>query len=182
MRVPAFFALALTLSAPLLTTGCSASPPAHWAQGGAPLAIGRARWERGADTVDITDDGRVLVDGDHMWTIDASGRVMDPDRDPVALLFQDGQLVGNDNDSLGRVGVENASAPGSGEAWLSLLPSGQVVFYDPEGERRAGGGWAGCQGPVYRTCTLVTHLVRLREWRNRSRGGLILGVGIGVHR
>ena len=182
MRTPPIFALVVALASLPLVTACSTHPPAQWAQGGAQLGIGRARWERGADTVDITEDGRVLIDGDHVWTLDAAGRVMDPDKDPVALLAADGRLMGNGDEPLGQIGMANASPPGGSAAWLSLAPTGQVVLYDPEGERRAGGGWAGCQGPVFRTCTLVTHLVVFREMQRRPRVGFGLGVGVGIHR
>jgi hypothetical protein len=174
--------LALALSAPL--AACTSAPPSRWAQGGAQLAIARARWERPSDTVDLLPDGRVMVDGEHLWTIDAAGRVSDNDRGSIAVLDPNGQLQGNDDRSLGVVGMSNASAPGSGEAWLSLQGNGQVTYYDGEGERRAGGAWVGCQGPVFRTCTLVSHLVTLREVSRRPRVsvGVGMGVGFGVRR
>ena len=171
---------AVTFSAAI--GGCHSRPPPEWAQGGSATQLGRARWERGNDTVDLFPDGRVLVDGDTLWVIDPAGRVTDGDRDPVAVLFADGRLIGTDDQSLGIVGTMNASAPGAGSAWLTVAPSGEVVLYDTEGARASGGGWSGCQGPLSRTCTLVTHLVVLREFQRRSRVGVGIGFGIGGRR
>lgn len=162
--------------------GCHSRPPPSWAQGGSGTALGRARWERGGDTVDLLPDGRVLVDGDAVWTIDAAGRVTDYDREPYAVLFADGRLIGTDDQPLGVVGAMNASPAGSGAAWLTVAPSGEVILYDPEGARAMGGAWSGCQGPIARTCTLVTHLVVSRDVARRPRVGIGFGIGIGVRR
>lgn len=175
-------ALAVPLAIAPVLTGCSSHPPAQWARGGAPLGLGRARWERGGDTVDLLPDGKVLVDGDHVWTLDAAGRVYTSDRDPVALLSPDGHLVGNDERSLGFVGVASASPPGSSTAWVTIAPTGQVVLYDEDGASRGGGAWSGCDGATFRTCTLVSHLVVSRDVARRPRVGVGIGVGIGVFR
>jgi hypothetical protein len=134
------------------------------------------------DPVEISAEGRVTRDGDVLFQIDSAGRVFDEDREPIAVLLPDGHLGGNDDTLLGRVGVTNASPPGRATAWLSILPDGNVVFFDSEGERSAMGRWQGCQGPQLRTCTLVTHLIVLNRALAASRNHVSVGVGIGVWR
>jgi hypothetical protein len=160
--------------------GCAPSKPPRWVEGGAPLAIAPARWEReGADPVELRENGHVLVDGELMFVIDRVGRVANSDYDPYAVLEPDGQLVGTDDLSLGRLGVTNASPPGGVEAWLSVMPDGRVVYFDSDGERSDGGVWRGCGGPVLRTCTLVSQLIAVANYRGR-RSGVGIGVGVGV--
>jgi hypothetical protein len=96
------------------------------------------------------------------------------------VLLPDGHVAGTDNRLLGRVGVANAAPPDSAAAWIAVMPNGQVVYFDDEGDRSNGGVWRGCQGPQLRTCTLVTHMVAMRRYAERSRGGVSVGVGIGV--
>lgn len=158
----------------LALCSCAAHPPAHWAAGGAHVDIARARWDRDGRLVEIMPEGRVMVDGEHWFTLDRAGRVFAPDNDPVALLETDGRLVGKDNALLGVIGLHNSSLPGRSQAWLTVLEQGHVFFYDEEGERHGGGAWLGC-GPAVRTCTLVTHMVALAE---AGRGGRV-GVGAG---
>lgn len=174
------FAVVVLATASLV--GCSSHPPARWAQGGAALVMGRAHWERGGEPVDVMPDGKVLVGGDHLYTLDAQGRVSEPDRDPVAMLYPSGHLVGTDEHALGFVGVASASLPGSSTAWVLLTPNEQVVVYDEEGLGRSGGVWQGCQGSMFRTCTLVTHLVGQRDLARRPRMSVGLGIGIGIGR
>lgn len=160
--------------------GCAPRDPPRWAEGGAALALAAARWDReGGDPVELRPDGKVLVDGDVAFVIDRVGRVASSDYDAYAVLLGDGQLAGTDNVALGRVGVSNASPPGAIEAWLSVTPDGRVTYYDPDGERSSGGAWRGCVGPVLRTCTLVTHLIALANYRGQ-RSGVSIGVGVGV--
>lgn len=121
----------------------------------------------------------MLIDGDLTFVLDRVGRVANDDYDPYAVLQPDGQLVGSDQISLGRVGVTNASPPGVLEAWLAVMPDGRVTYFDTDGERTAGGTWRGCSGPVQRTCTLVTQLVALLNYRG-PRSGVGIGVGVGV--
>jgi hypothetical protein len=170
----ALFALALL--------GCAPSVPPNWAQGGAPLLIPNAHWDRGsADAIDVRADGDVLEGGRLLFKIDRVGRAVDSDYEPVSLLLPDGRVAGPDDYLLGQVGVTNASPPYSGVAWLSVAPDGQVVFYDQDGTRSSGGRWAGCNGPALRTCTYVTHLVVLRSYvRNDPNVGMSVGVGVGV--
>jgi len=158
---------------------CSPSQPPRWAEGGAPLALAEARWERGGGAVELRADGRVWIDGDLTFIIDRVGRIASDDYDAYAVLLPDGQLVGTDDLSLGRVGVSNASPPGAVQAWLSVAPDGNVTYYDTDGERSAGGTWRGCNGPVLRTCTLVTQLVAIASYR-AARSGVGIGVGVGV--
>jgi hypothetical protein len=172
-------AVLLALPVAAACFGCSAHPPPNWARGGAPVDIPAARWTRADRTVDVVADGRVMIDGDHAFTIDRAGRVYEPDGDPIAVLQPDGSLVGNDGRMLGQIGVMNAALPGASAAWLTVGPRGEVIRYDDEGERSADGAWMGC-GPAVRTCTLVTHLVELREMERRPRVGVGIGIGMGV--
>ncbi len=161
---------------------CAPSAPPRWAEGGAPLVLPAAHWNRGdSSAIDVRPDGRVLEDGGLLFVLDRVGRVVDSDYEPVALLFPDGHVVGTDDRLLGRVGVSNASPPGSGTAWLSVSPTGQVVYFDADGSRSDGGVWTGCDGPALRTCTYVTHLVALRSYVRREAGvGVGVGIGVGV--
>lgn len=165
-----------------LLSSCAPSAPPRWAEGGSPLLIAPARWQRGDDdTVEITADGRVLEGGKLRYTIDRVGRVTDEDYDALAVLLPDGHVVGTDDRALGYVGVSNASPPFSGQAWVSLLPDGRVVFFHPDGDRGALGQWTGCNGPNRRTCTLVTQLFLVQNLRMAPPyGGPTFGVGVGV--
>ena len=168
--------LAVTVS----LVACSPAQPPRWAEGGAPLAFSSARWEReSGGTVELRSDGHVLVDGDLAFVVDRVGRVANSDYDAYAVLLPDGRLAGTDNQSLGRVGVTNASAPGGDVAWLAVMPDGRVTYFDTDGERTAGGVWRGCGGPVQRTCTLITQLLAVGNYRG-SRAGVGIGVGVGV--
>lgn len=163
--------------------GCGSKPPAEWASGGARLALGQATWKLGEDDVTMDPTGRISAAGEVQFSIDVAGRVYDDDGDPAALLLPDGHVVGNDDVHLGRVGVTNASPPGAETAWLTLSPAGDVVLFDADGERHSGGRWVGCNGPVLRTCTLVTHLVVLaRVEAQRNRASVGVGIGVGLYR
>ena len=162
-------------------SGCAPSQPPRWAEGGAPLVIAPARWDRGDDdTIEILQNGQVLEDGDKIFLIDRAGRIVDDDNEPVAILLPDGFVAGTDNRLLGRVGVANAAPPNAAAAWLAVMPNGQVMYFDEEGERSSDGAWRGCNGPQLRTCTLITHVIALRRYAQRSQGGVTFGVGIGV--
>ena len=87
---------------------------------------------------------------------------------------------GPDNRLLGRVGVANAAPPGSAAAWLAVMPNGQVIYFDEDGDREDRGVWQGCEGPQKRTCTYVTHVIWAQRYLNRNRGGVSVGVGVGV--
>jgi hypothetical protein len=151
-----------------------------------------ARWQRGgADTVEIQADGRVLEGGSLRFVIDRVGRVTDDDYDAYAVLQPDGHVVGADDRALGYVGLSNATAPGSSQAWLSLQPDGSVIFYQQNGDRVPLGQWTGCAGPNRRSCTLVTQIFTERNLRveptYRPYGygaygpyGPRFGVGVGV--
>jgi len=161
--------------------GCTPSEPPRWAEGGARLVLPTATWQRGDDDpIEIRPNGHILEDGDLLYVVDRVGRVVDDDFEPVALLFPDGRIAGPDDFLLGHVGVSNAAPPGRTEAWLSVLPDGNVVYFEEDGERNSGGRWTGCQGAALRTCTLVTHLIALREYLRRANTGVSVGVGIGV--
>lgn len=171
----------VALGAASLLFGCSSTPPPHWAEGGAPLAIGAATWRTGDDAiVQIQADGKVLVDGHHLFTVDAAGRIYDSENEAVGIVLPDGNVVGENDGHLGRVGVSNASPPGANVAWLSVLPNGQVTHYDSDGERSYDGAWQGCDGPKLRTCTLVSHLITLERTTRATNPGMFIGVGMGV--
>lgn len=164
----------------LLLSGCTPAQPPRWAEGGANLVLGPARWSRAdADDVELRPNGHVLVDGDLVFVIDRVGRVTDDDYEPFAVLQPDGQLIGTDATPLGRLGVTNASPPGVLEAWLAVLPDGQVVYFDSDGQRTSGGAWSGCSGRVLRTCTLITQLLAVQHYR-APRVGIGVGIGVGV--
>jgi hypothetical protein len=114
------------------------------------------------------------------WVIDRAGRAVDDEFDPVALLFPDGQLVGTENTDLGHVGLNNAAPPGARTAWLSIGPAGQVIYYDYDGHRSAGGRWSGCNGAARRACTYVTQLFALRDYERVLQSGPWFGIGVGV--
>jgi hypothetical protein len=174
----------LGLSATCLVAllSCSSTPPVRWAEGGAPLVIGPARWDRpDDDPVEILANGQVLEDGDPVLLIDRAGRVVDEDNEPVAILLPDGYLAGPDNLLMGRVGVSNAAPPDSAAAWLAILPNGQVLRFDSDGDREGDGVWRGCEGPKRRTCTLVTHVLAMRHYRrHHPHSPVTFGVGVGV--
>ncbi|HEX4334966.1 MAG TPA: hypothetical protein VH062_03570 [Polyangiaceae bacterium] len=176
MRLP--FAACL---AALPLVACSSTPPPHWAEGGARLDVGPAEWRTGDDAViEILPDGKVTVGGAHIFTIDAAGRIYDSENEAVGIVLPDGNIVGPNDTHLGRVGVSNASPPGGGTAWLSVMPDGHVTHYDPDGERSFDGAWQGCSGPRLRTCTLVSHLYTLERVSRASSPGMFIGVGVGV--
>jgi hypothetical protein len=161
--------------------GCVPEPPARWAQGGAPVVIPEARFDRGkGDPILIHADGRVEEDGDLLFAIDRAGRVFDEDNEPVALLNADGSVSGRDDVYLGRVGMQNASPPWSGTAWLRVRSDGKVALYDSDGEPQYGGKWTGCEVPKTRACTLITHLLALDSARRRQESGVQVGIGVGV--
>jgi hypothetical protein len=139
-----------------------------------------AHWSRGDSIIEVRPDGKVLVDNDPAFNIDGAGRVFETDGDPIAVLQPDGALVGRNQTAMGQVGLLSAAFPGSSTAWVGMGPKGEVIRYDPEGERSQDGYWQGCGGPAVLTCTLVTHMVLLREWQHRPRVGVGFGIGIGV--
>jgi len=181
--LPAFDSLAraaAALLAALPLVGCGPSQPPRWVEGGSPLALGAARWEReSGGPVELRPDGKVLVDGDLAFVIDRAGRVANDEYDPFAVLLPDGQLVGAGDRALGQIGTYNAAPPGARDAWLSVAPDGRVTYFDADGERSAGGVWRGCAGPVQRTCTLVTQLIAVQSYHG-SRSGVGIGIGVGV--
>ncbi len=161
--------------------GCAPEAPPRWAQGGAPLLILPARWDRpDEDSIELQTNGNVLEGGHLRFVIDRVGRIADDDYEPFAVLMPDGRLVGTDDAILGAVGLNNASPPSSQQAWLSLKPDGTVVRYEPNGDRANEGVWHGCDGPARRTCTLVTQIFALRNYRVAPPVGLSVGVGVGV--
>ena len=141
-----------------------------------PIALGQAYWERDGDVIEVRADGTVAEDGDVLFQIDQVGRVYHKDGDPIAILLPSGQLVGENHAGMGEVGPATAAFPGSPYAWLGVRPDGHVVRYDGDGNEYHDGTWTGCQGPMLRTCTLVSHVIAMQEWQRRPR----VGVGVGV--
>ena len=161
--------------------GCSPGVPPRWAEGGAPLRIATAHWERpDDDAVEITADGRVLEGGHLRFVVDRVGRVTDHDYEAFAVLLPDGHVAGTDGRPLGYVGLNNASPPYSDQAWLSLQSDGRVVFFEASGEHSVHGKWSGCDGPTRRTCTLVTQILAMRNYRVLPDTGVTFGVGVGM--
>jgi hypothetical protein len=157
---------------------CQTRPPPNWAQGGSPLDIPRARWTRGNRVIDIMPDGKVLSDGEHLFTVDRAGRVYEPDNEPIAVLQADGVLVGKGETPYGKIGVRNASPPGREVAWIALGEQGEVTHFDSDGDVHPDGAWYGC-GAAVRACTLATHVITLVETR-RPRGSTTVGLGVGL--
>jgi hypothetical protein len=142
--------------------------------------IAPAVWKRGRTQVEVRQNGQVIEDGDLIYSIDRVGRVVDDSNEPVAILLPDGHVAGPNDRYLGRVGLSNASPPDADVAWLSVMPDGSVVRFDADGQRASDGRWSGCNGPQMRVCTLVTHLLAVRDYGGRSRGGVGIGVGVGI--
>jgi hypothetical protein len=163
----------------LLLTGCAAALPPGWAAGGARIGVPSARWLRGDSTYEVRTDGKVLVDGDAIFGIDTAGRVFEIDGESIAVLQPDGHLVGRDHAEMGSVGPVSATFPGSDHAWFTIGSNGQVVRFDGEAPATPDGAWMGCQGAALRTCTLVTHVVLLREVQRRPHVGIGIGIGMG---
>ena len=104
------------------------------------------------------------------------------DNDPIAVLQVDGNVLGKDDQSLGKVGVRNASLPGHDVAWLSIGEQGEVTHFDANGNPVSEGTWTGC-GAAIRACTLTTHLQGLGEMRRGSTSGVYgptVGIGVGL--
>lgn len=162
----------LAAALPLALCACTTTPPAKWAEGGARLAFPRARWVVADAAIDVLPSGAVFANSEIILKIDASGRVTDPNNEPVALLMTDGKLVGPGDEPLGDVGLVNASLPDEDKAWISVMPTGEVLRYLDDGERMNFGAWLGCNAPqVHLTCTLVTHILgmRIKEEQDRAR-------------
>lgn len=166
-----FAHVGLAGSLALGAAGCAATPPPSWAQGGARLAFGRAVWTQvEGGRLEVDERGQVRVNGELLLTLDRVGRVVDDSNDPVALLDSEGQLFGTNDSYLGRIGLHNASPPWGPEAWVRVTPKGAVVLFDADGDASSAGSWVGCEGPILRTCTLLTHLVLLESVQRAPRG------------
>ena len=159
-------------------TPTPASPTApDWNAGGARLRLGPAYWDRGDDErVEIRPNGAVFEGDELVFSVDTQGRVLTSNDLRYVLLVEEGRVHAPGGWEGGRVGLTNATPgqPRQHQAWLSVAPDGSVTFYERDGEREAGGRWHGCDGPMLRTCTLVTHVMLLRA----QGGGFNLGNGI----
>lgn len=144
--------------------GCANKAPANWARGGAAIDIPRARWVVATSVIDVFPDGRVLLNDSQQLTVDRGGRVWDSNNDPVALLEPTGNVMGPGDKLLGNVGVLHASRNDETNAWLSVLPTGEVVQYTDDGTRSPLGVWVGCHQTYqsHQTCTYLSHLLAPR--------------------
>ena len=170
--IPGMNRFVFAAAIPLALCACTTTPPSKWVEGGARLAFPRARWVVGDTAIDVVPNGAVFANSEIILKIDGSGRVTDQNNAPVALLQADGKLVGNGDELLGNVGIVNASLPDEDRAWITVLPTGEVLRYMEDGERLNFGAWLGCGAPqVHLTCTLITHLLgmRIKEEQDRAR-------------
>ena len=154
----------LILASALCVGACAPSAPANWARGGAVLDVPRARWVVGVSIVDVFPDGRILLNDTQEMTVDRGGRVFDTNNDPVALLEPGGNLVGPNDKPLGNVGILHAAKAEEQHAWLSVMPTGEVVQYEDTGARSSLGVWIGCNQSyaTQHTCTLISHILAPR--------------------
>jgi hypothetical protein len=121
----------------------------------------------------------------------------DSNNEPVALLEPTGNVRGPGDKLLGNVGVLHASKGEETSAWLSVLPSGEVVQYADDGTRSPLGAWVGCSQTYrsHQTCTYLSHILGPRILstlqNNQSLyprglgmgpGGMMPGMGIGPWR
>lgn len=172
------FCRVLAFGAIVGPVSCSHPPPPHWAEGGTPLRIAIAHWDRADDEpVEMDAQGRVFEGAVLRFVVDRVGRITDDEGEPIAIVFPNGQIVGTSNQYLGRVGVANAAPPHGDWAWLAIMPDGTVTRFVNDGDRQLDGRWRGCDRGNLRTCTLVSHLFLLRYYRNPRA---TVGVGIGV--
>lgn len=128
------------------------------------LDIPRARWVVATSVIDVFPDGRVLLNDNQQMTVDRGGRVWDTNNDPVALLEPTGLVIGPGDKRLGNVGVLHASRGDETNAWLSVLPSGEVMQYADDGTRTSLGVWVGCNQTYssHQTCTYLSSLLAPR--------------------
>lgn len=153
----------LSVGAATVSTGCSQTPPPKWQQGGAPIVLQPAVWERQTHFVQVQNNGHVILNDRLMFVLDRNGRVHDALGDPYAVLEAGNRLSGNNDWTLGTISVSTATPPGSSQPWITVFPSGKVVRQDMEGRSFEDGAWSGCNGQMMRTCTLVSHLIVLYE-------------------
>ncbi len=172
----------LILATAFVLGACAPGAPANWARGGALLDVPRARWVVGSSVVEVFPDGKVMLNETQEITVDRGGRVYDTNNDPVALLEPGGKLVGPGDKRLGNVGILHASEGDEPNAWLSVMPTGEVVRYEDDGGRSSLGVWIGCNQSytAHQTCTLVTHLLVPRILASaRNMNTLPTGLGMG---
>ena len=166
--------------------GCARTPPANWARGGALLEIPRARWVVATSVVEVFPDGRVLLNQTQEMSVDRGGRVWDTNNDPVALLEPTGQVMGPGDKLLGNVGLLHASRGDEPNAWLSVLPTGEVVQYGDDGSRSSLGVWVGCSQTYrsHQTCTYLSHILapRILTALQNNQGMWNRGMGLGPNR
>jgi len=165
----------------LFLGACAPGAPAHWARGGAVLDVPRARWVVGTSVVDVFPDGRVTLNESKEMTVDRGGRVYDTNNDPIALLEPGGYVVGPGDKPLGNVGVLHAAKADETNAWLSVMPSGEVVEYESDGDRSSLGVWIGCNGSYtsHQTCTLVSHLLAPKILAAARNARMLMPNGLG---
>jgi hypothetical protein len=146
-----------------VVAGCASGPSPRWQQGGAATAIATAYWSRPSSTVELRPDGKVFDDDELLFHVDRKGRVSDAEGHPVAVLLDDGSLVTDRDGALGWIGAGTAYGVDRRAPTVRLSPTGQVMVAGREGAFTDGGRWQDCDGPMLRTCTLVTHVVAARD-------------------
>ena len=156
--------------------GCASSPPPRWQQGGAQLELGTAAWTRRDSTVELRPTGEVVEDDELVFRVDGSGRVSDEKGEPVAVLMPDGHLIAVDDSVLGWVGGGTSFVGDERTPGIYMFQTGQVLAADEDGEWSVDGQWADCYGHRLWTCTLVSHIIAVRD---RARGGGGGGSGAG---
>jgi len=156
--------------------GCASNPPPRWQQGGAHLDLRSASWARRESTVELKPTGEVVEDDELVFRVDGSGRVSDPKGDPVAVLMPDGYLMAVDESLLGWVGGGTSFVGKDRAPVIYMFQTGQVLSADEDAEWSVDGQWTGCEGHLLWTCTLVSHIVLVRD---RARGGGGGGSGAG---
>lgn len=175
-------------AAPAPATPSPATPsPPDWNAGGARLSLARAYWDRGDDErVEIRPDGAIFEGDELVFRIDTHGRVFTSNDLRYVLLAEEGRVHAPGGWEGGRVGLTNASRPRHSRAWLTVATDGNVTLYERDGEREEGGRWHGCDGPMLRTCTLVTHVMLLRaegggfNLVNGIDGSMLVQLGVAV--
>jgi hypothetical protein len=163
----------------VLALACASSPSPRWQHGGAALAKGTAYWSREDSTVELRPSGEVFVEDELVFRFDGAGRISDAQGERVAVLMPDGYLIAEDDDEdkLAWVGAGASFVGTEHEPGVYVFPTGQVFLADADGEWFGGGYWVHCDGPLFWTCTLVTHVISARD---RAQGkGSSSGSGAG---
>jgi hypothetical protein len=149
----------------------SSSPSPRWQHGGAQLALETAFLSREDATIELRPSGEVWEEDEVLFRVDRSGRVSDARGEPTAVLMPDGYLVAEDGALLGWVGVGAAYRKDGQTPSVYMFPTGQVFVADEDGQWFGGGQWTHCASAMLWTCTLVTHVLAVRDRAHGRSGG-----------